>query len=107
MFSVVHIASQYNHCVLYVFYFLVGVRSFVGSGRRVFDEYRDCLYAYKESLAVYTITAAQCTTCIVLQQCSMYMYMFRLHAHVHVHGSRWGDGICGALVQFGCYQHRY
>ena len=22
-------------------------------------------------------------------------------------GSRWGDGICGALVQFGCYQHRY
>ena len=22
-------------------------------------------------------------------------------------GSRWGDGICGALVQFGCYQHIY
>ena len=20
-------------------------------------------------------------------------------------GSSWGDGICGALVQFGCYQH--
>ena len=51
----------------------------------MFDEYRDCLYAYKEALAVYTITAAQCTTCIVLQQCSMYMYMFRLHAHACVH----------------------
>ena len=33
------------------------------------------------------------------------LHVYIIYTYAHMHAYIMGDGICGALVQFGCYHH--